>query len=312
MAKRFSALGTGAVEPFLRTRSAPARKGGPGREHANARGSLHVPLGCGEGCFTAQGWGAGWARGAGRQLLASLSGGSQSTVWAGGKGEGVGQAPSAGPRTCVCGRGGGKGQGEGRGPDCGIEDPSRPLALPVPQVPGPLGLAFPERLLCPPTPRLSGSVNAATHSSCASGLSLLETEREATVELEEGGAGVRLGEQGQRERGGQERGREVCRGGVRGGEVSSPLDPGSGCPGSIEWSVQLPACWCPSPGPLARASVLALDPLLATGLLQAADGGTDLELGSAGLGLPRNPRQYKGTLLCPCILVRERKLWTVS
>lgn len=33
--------------------------------------------------------------------------------------------------------------------------------------------------------------------------------------------------------------------------------------------------------------------------------------GLQGLGLPRNPGQYKGTLLCPCMLVRERKLWTV-
>lgn len=170
------------------------------------------------------------------------------------KGKVWGKPPQPGQEPVYVGVVGVRGQGEGRGPDCGIEDPSRPLALPVPQVPGPLGLAFPERLLCPPTPRLSGSVNAATHSSCASGLSLLETERERSD------SGIRRGRGwGEAGRAGTEReGRAGAgKGGVQrrgeGRRSFKPIGPWLGLP----WvhrvvcsvaSLLVPQPWSPSKG----------------------------------------------------------------
>ena len=103
----------------------------------------------------------------------------------------------------------------GRGLDwhCGPLARHPPLALPFPQVPRPLGLAvpFPARALSPTLALQPGAAHAATHSSCASGLSLLGTERrEVTGELGEGGprvearraGAVREGQGGQEEGGG--------------------------------------------------------------------------------------------------------------
>lgn len=81
-----------------------------------------------------------------------------------------------------------------------------PLALPFPQVPYPFGIVFPESALSPAPAPQPGAAHAATHSSCASGLSLLGTERrEVTAKL---GGGGGQGEARTKRRPGRAGGRE--------------------------------------------------------------------------------------------------------
>lgn len=256
-ASALSALGPRDSAPFLRTwRCPPARKGAR-RGHANARREFACftasrgDWGLGRADFRAQGWGPGWVGGTGQQLLASLGCGPQSTVSGGGKRGRDGASPISQAENVYMwvwgvGVGGGGGQ--------------RPPTV------APRTLAGRRPRLCPclrslvPWASLSLSVCFAPHPApqperersyslflCLRTLTSRDREERSDSGVRGGRGWVRLGEQGQRERGGRAgagKGDVQRRG--EGRRTCKPVGPWLGLPwGPQGGSAQLPALLLP-------------------------------------------------------------------